>query len=313
MADSAPGRQMRPLTAPALERAITAIDLPVMVCSARSAIGRILWVNDAFIQVTGRPSSEVIGRSPRLLLGPRSNLFAVQGLLKQLRMGQGANATLLTYRADGTPFWSQFRVTPVTNESDRLEWWAVVIVDVTEIVDGAVEPLGVHEANLIDAPGSESDVVSFGNNGEQYGVPVDLGNGDDPEHRARGWRFPGEAASISRARHAVLRACRDWDIEVAPNAALVVSEMAANAVLHGWGEIGVRVLTGAEGLRIEVADSNPAPPVTSTTGAQTDGGFGLHIINHLAQWGWYPSGEGKIVWALLPTGLELDDPPDEVA
>ncbi|GEA87743.1 hypothetical protein CCE01nite_16920 [Cellulomonas cellasea] len=115
--------------------------------------------------------------------------------------------------------------------------------------------------------------------------------------RVRRWVLPGEPASIGRARHAVLRTARAWDLAGVGHAELVVSELVANAVLHGWGQVQLRLYDTGDGLRIEVEDSNPTPPVTTDGHPGRIGGFGMQIVERLADWGWRPARGGKLVWA----------------
>jgi len=115
--------------------------------------------------------------------------------------------------------------------------------------------------------------------------------------RRRRWSLPSEPASIGRARHAVVQTCAAWGIPGASSAELVVSELVANAVMHGWGHVVLRLFDTGEGLRIEVEDANPAPPVTTDGHPGRIGGFGMRIVERLGDWGWRPSGEGKLVWA----------------
>jgi hypothetical protein len=117
--------------------------------------------------------------------------------------------------------------------------------------------------------------------------------------RWRRWMLPSEPSSIGRARHAVLRTCQAWGIEESAQAELVVSELVANGVLHGWGHIALRLYDTGDGLRIEVEDNNPAPPVATDGHPNRLGGFGMQIVDRLAEWGWRPSGSGKLVWAKL--------------
>jgi PAS domain S-box-containing protein len=119
----------------------------------------------------------------------------------------------------------------------------------------------------------------------------------EEDSRERQWVLPNEPASIGRARHAVLRTCYAWDLPDAPAAELVVSELMANAVLHGWGQLTLRLSDTGQGLRIEVEDSNPAPPVPTEGHAGRVGGYGMQIVERLADWGWQPVGSGKRVWA----------------
>ncbi|WP_127126027.1 SpoIIE family protein phosphatase [Georgenia sp. SYP-B2076] len=122
---------------------------------------------------------------------------------------------------------------------------------------------------------------------------------DSAAPRRRRWQMPVDAASIGRARHAVRRACAAWGIEDVAAAELVISELMANAVMHGWGRIGLRLQDTGDGLRIEVEDANPAPPITRERHAGRVGGFGMHIVDRLADWGWRPTPTGKVVWARL--------------
>jgi serine phosphatase RsbU (regulator of sigma subunit) len=120
--------------------------------------------------------------------------------------------------------------------------------------------------------------------------------------RRRRWVLPGEPASIGRARHAVVRTCEAWEIADASNAELVVSELVANAILHGWGHVALQLHDTGDGLRIEVEDANPTPPVTTDGHPGRVGGFGMQIVERLADWGWRQSRGGKVVWARIRPG-----------
>src|SRR5690554_4181610 len=123
--------------------------------------------------------------------------------------------------------------------------------------------------------------------------------------RRRRWLLPGEPTSIGRARHALVRTASTWGIEDVSNAELVVSELVANAVLHGWGHVTLRLLDTGDELRIEVEDSNPAPPVATDGHPGRVGGFGIQIVARLAEWGWRPIPSGKLVWAKVRSDADL--------
>ena len=124
--------------------------------------------------------------------------------------------------------------------------------------------------------------------------------------RSRRWRLASEPAAAGRARHAVVRTCQAWGLTCGPSAELVVSELVANAVLHGWGHVLLRLDDTEDGLRIEVEDANPAPPVTTDGHRGRVGGFGMQIVERLADWGWRPAGTGKVVWAKIRDGEDTD-------
>lgn len=166
----------------------------------------------------------------------------------------------------------------------------------SEVAAGAtaVDAAGIGEellARLADSPEDDVAVVVVR-------IP-DLTDtsGHGGNVRSRRWQLPSEPGSIARARHAVLRTSHAWELGDASNAELVVSELVANAVLHGWGRVTLRLHDTGEGLRIEVEDSNPTPPVATEGHPGRIGGFGMRIVERLADWGWRPSRGGKVVWA----------------
>lgn len=121
-----------------------------------------------------------------------------------------------------------------------------------------------------------------------------------PGPRRRRWQLPGDPGSVARARRKAARLGRLWGLPSTAQAELVVSELVGNAVLHGWGPVGLRLQHDEQGLLVEVDDANPAPPGVVAERREGPGGFGLHVVGRLSDWGWRHSGSGKTVWARLP-------------
>ena len=120
-----------------------------------------------------------------------------------------------------------------------------------------------------------------------------------------------QPASVSLAR----RLARELLEPVAPaivdDAAVIVTELVANAVLHASGPVRLEIGPAPEGpaIRIAVADSSPAPPAVREYGTGAATGRGLTLVSRISRaWGVDPApeGEGKVVWAeLVPSGGEV--------
>jgi anti-sigma regulatory factor (Ser/Thr protein kinase) len=91
--------------------------------------------------------------------------------------------------------------------------------------------------------------------------------------------------SISAARRLVNVHTISLGTEQREDAALMVSELVTNAVVHGAGAISLRIDVEADMVRIEVADEgNVAVAPSPEAGAH--GGWGLRIVEQLADdWG----------------------------
>ena len=119
---------------------------------------------------------------------------------------------------------------------------------------------------------------------------VELGVGLDGPARARRW---------------IEDVCATCDVgDLSDNAALLVSELVTNAVLHARTDCVVVAEKGDDALRVEVIDRNGdlvgVQPGAERLSAQ--GGRGLVIVAALATaWGVQEHPLGKSVWFTLPT------------
>ncbi|MEV6955061.1 ATP-binding protein [Streptomyces sp. NPDC051183] len=99
-------------------------------------------------------------------------------------------------------------------------------------------------------------------------------------------RFQRARTSVRAARQFVGDVLAEWGVfERRDDIRLCVSELAANAVLHGvplGREFLVRMVWEGQILWIEVRDSGPGCPVVQRPGADVQGGRGLWLVTELA-------------------------------
>lgn len=89
----------------AVAASVQALEESLIVTDARLAAPgpTILWVNDGFTRVTGYLPDEVIGRSPAILDGPRSDADSSGPLRDAIVTGRRVEGEHWAHRKDGTP------------------------------------------------------------------------------------------------------------------------------------------------------------------------------------------------------------------
>ena len=92
---------------------------------------RILFVNEAFERVTGYPASEVIGRDPRLLQGPKTQPRELARIRSALKKWQPVRAQLINYTLDGRELWLELDIVPIADERGWYTHWVAVERDIT--------------------------------------------------------------------------------------------------------------------------------------------------------------------------------------
>jgi sigma-B regulation protein RsbU (phosphoserine phosphatase) len=115
------------------DRAIEASSVGIIITDPHRPGNPIIYANPAFIQMTGRPREEVIGRNPRMLQGPETDPQAIEEIRRALQEERGCHLTLKNYRKDGTLFWNELFISPVRDDQGHLTHYVGTQTDVTEL------------------------------------------------------------------------------------------------------------------------------------------------------------------------------------
>jgi anti-sigma regulatory factor (Ser/Thr protein kinase) len=117
--------------------------------------------------------------------------------------------------------------------------------------------------------------------------------------------LPRHPESAGRARDTTRRVLRTAGVprDHIERAALLVSELVTNAVVHAASDVCIRV-SARPLIRVEVEDHDPRLPETRpardtppVVDALEPGGLGLAIVDGLAsRWGVDRLADGKVVW-----------------
>ncbi|MEM8995232.1 MAG: PAS domain-containing protein [Acidobacteriota bacterium] len=93
---------------------------------------RIVYANPAFSRITGYPRADIVGRSPRILQGPRSDRAVLTRLRRQLEAGGSFEGETINYRRDGSAFVMQWYVEALADGDGRVTHYVAIQRDVTQ-------------------------------------------------------------------------------------------------------------------------------------------------------------------------------------
>lgn len=123
-----------------------------------------------------------------------------------------------------------------------------------------------------------------------------------PVDGASTMRLASTPVSIGVARTQVAELCERSGMDsLADTAALLVSELVTNAVMHGHGDITLSVHCADSQLLVGVSDESTEPPLINPSPPTNRlGGRGLFLVNTLANsWNYQIAPDGKTVWFCL--------------
>jgi anti-sigma regulatory factor (Ser/Thr protein kinase) len=133
----------------------------------------------------------------------------------------------------------------------------------------------------------------------------------------RDLRLPPLSSSSARARALVAETVHSMGRDdLADDAATIVSELVANAVMHARTDLLLTVASTGTGLRLAVHDGSSLMPHYTGNNETATSGRGLLIIDQLsAEWGVEPRAEGgKVIWVEIeepfqpaPADLDVDE------
>lgn len=91
----------------------------------------IVYVNNAFREITGFSREEAIGKTPRILQGPKTQRSELDRIRKAVEMRLPVQAELINYTKSGQQYWLELDIVPLANEAGAVTHFVAVQRDVT--------------------------------------------------------------------------------------------------------------------------------------------------------------------------------------
>jgi PAS domain S-box-containing protein len=93
---------------------------------------KIVYVNDGFTKMTGYTREEVIGKTPRILQGPKTDRAVLDKLKYSLVNGKSYFGQTINYRKDGSEFVNQWDIHPLVDADGNVSHWVSYQHDITD-------------------------------------------------------------------------------------------------------------------------------------------------------------------------------------
>ncbi len=95
-------------------------------------IPNIIFVNEAFTKMTGYKPKEVIGKSPIMFAGPKADMKELEKLSNAIQKYKECFVETISYKKNGSEYWVNFSMIPVTNKDGEHTHWISIQRDVTK-------------------------------------------------------------------------------------------------------------------------------------------------------------------------------------
>jgi PAS domain S-box-containing protein len=92
----------------------------------------IVYVNEAFTRMSGYTAAEVIGKTPRILQGEKTDRTQLDKIRAALLRGEPVRTELLNYRKDGSEYWVELNIVPLCDCNGKVTHFVSVQRDICD-------------------------------------------------------------------------------------------------------------------------------------------------------------------------------------
>jgi PAS domain S-box-containing protein len=117
------------------DRALGAINQGILITDSGQANDPIIYINPAFERITGYSADEVMGRNFRFLQGQNSDPQIASEMRAAIEQHRNYSGMILSYRQDGSEFWNEVTLAPITDDRGEVTHFVGTHADVTKRVE----------------------------------------------------------------------------------------------------------------------------------------------------------------------------------
>ncbi len=92
----------------------------------------IVYVNNAFTKMMGYQENEILGKTPRLFHGPKTDVKTLELLRENLRAGIYSDVDIMNYTKQGKSYWANLSIAPVLDDKGVVTHMISIQKDITK-------------------------------------------------------------------------------------------------------------------------------------------------------------------------------------
>lgn len=118
-----------------LETVITQSRDSILITEADSHDGKIpqiVYVNPSFSKMSGYQSEEIVGKSPNIFKGPKSDSSELRKLIKAIKNKEECLIETISYTKSKDEYWVRYSMIPIFNSENEVSHWISIQRDITE-------------------------------------------------------------------------------------------------------------------------------------------------------------------------------------
>lgn len=91
----------------------------------------IVYVNESLCQMSGYTRDELIGKTPRIMQGPKTDRSEIDRLRSELSLGKPFDGEIVNYRKDGSEYVIECYIVPLRDSAGKITHWMASQRDIT--------------------------------------------------------------------------------------------------------------------------------------------------------------------------------------
>ncbi len=253
----------------------------------------LMYVNDAFVEMTGYQREEILGQNCRFLQGENTDPDRVAEIRQAIAAHEPISIELRNYRKDGSEFWNHLEIAPVKNGDGEIINWIGFQQNVTErkqrqeqlaVLDRVLRHNLRNDMNLVRGLAETIQSETDGKVRDFAGQIIEASDQlleltekerqitallrEDPSQEQievcdRLRKVTSELESEYSDAVIALNCPEGVVVQATPQLGQALKELVLNAIVHtdsSSPKVAVTVTQHDETVRIEIADNGPAIP-----------------------------------------------------